>query len=75
MRILKIVTTIMLMTRIIKPMVMKMTIMMITLVMTYQESRMQFSLELSSKLGCTFYCSTGIITCAGCCDSEHKKSW
>ena len=37
----------MLMTRIIKPMVMKMTIMMITLVMTYQESRMQFSLELS----------------------------
>ena len=48
MRILKIVTTIMLMTRIIKPMVMKMTIiMMITLVMTYQESRMQFSLELS----------------------------
>ena len=47
MRILKIVTTTMLMTRIIKPMVMKMTIMMITLVMTYQESRMQFSLELS----------------------------
>ena len=56
-------------------MVMEMTIMMITLVMTYQESRMQFSLELSSKLGYTFYCSTGIITHAGCCDSEHKKSW
>lgn len=28
-----------------------------------------------SKLGHTFYCSSGIITRAGCCDSEHKKSW